>query len=70
MSETELIGISEKLDLLIRLEALALIEGRKQNDQLFLLSKAGFQPKTIAEILGTTPNTVRVQLSKLRKKKK
>jgi predicted ArsR family transcriptional regulator len=70
MSETELKAISGKLDLLIRLEAAALIEGRKQNDQLFLLSKAGFQPKTIAEILGTTPNTVRVQLSKLRKKKR
>jgi len=70
MSETELKAISNKVDILVRLIASSLIEGKKQIDQLYILSRAGFQPKVIAEMLGTSSNTVRVQLSKLRKKKK
>jgi DNA-binding CsgD family transcriptional regulator len=35
-----------------------------------MLSSAGFQPKEIAEICGTTANTVRVALSTIRKKRR
>jgi len=34
-----------------------------------LLTKAGFQPKDIATLLGTSSNSVRVRLVALRKKK-
>lgn len=34
------------------------------------LSMVGFQPKRIAELLGTTPNTIRVSLSRVKKLKK
>lgn len=73
MRELKLTEISEKLDVLIkltRLNALALIQGRKPTDQFVLLSKAGFQPREIADLVGTTPNTVRVALSRLRKEGK
>lgn len=35
-----------------------------------MLDKLGFSPSLIALVLGTTPNTVNVALSELRKKKK
>ena len=38
-----------------------------KREQIELLSKSGFQPKEIAELIGTTPNTVRVGLAALRK---
>jgi DNA-binding CsgD family transcriptional regulator len=66
-SEIDMSPILTRLDMLNRLMAYSLLEGKTQNEQLYILSKAGFQPKTIAEMLGTTANTVRVQLSKIRK---
>jgi hypothetical protein len=60
--------ISEKLDILIRLQAASLtasIESSK--DKILFLSKAGLRPSLIAEILGTTANHVNVTLSKERK---
>jgi len=62
--------MSKKLELLTRLTALSLIADKKQQEQIILLSRAGFQPKEIAEIVGTTANTVRVALSTHRKKQK
>jgi hypothetical protein len=67
ISEVNLSPILTRLDMLNRLMAYSILEGKNQNEQLYTLSKAGFQPKYIAEMLGTTANTVRVQLSKLRK---
>ena len=61
---------SAKLDILIRLTALSLVSGKKQQEQFFLLNTAGFQPKDIAELLDTTPNNVRVGLSPMRTKKR
>jgi transcriptional regulator len=56
-----------KFDTVIRLLALSLVEGRKQVDQISLLSSAGLRPKEIADLLGTTPNTVSVALSHQRR---
>ena len=73
MRELELSAISAKLDAILRvanLVGLVLIEGKKQTDQFALLSRAGFQPREIAELVGTTPNTVRVALSRIRKERK
>lgn len=41
---------------------------KKQSEKVTELSRAGFSPKEIAEILGTTANTVNVALVRSRKK--
>jgi len=62
--------ISKKLDILIRLFGLNLVMNIKvQKEQIALLSDAGFQPKEIADILGTTNNVVSVTLHSIRKER-
>jgi len=61
--------IKEKIDLIIRLLALNLVkDAETQKDKIIALRNLGFKPAEIAEILGTTANTVRVTLSKIRRK--
>ena len=67
MTDAE-IQIAAKLDTLIRLVALGVCGDRPQVEKIEILSAAGLQPKAIAEILGTSSNTVSVALSGLRKK--
>lgn len=68
--ELTLQQISNKMDTLIRLTALNLVKNTKtQRDQIALLSEAGFQPKQIAEIVGSNSNVVSVTLNLLKKKK-
>jgi DNA-binding NarL/FixJ family response regulator len=55
---------------LTRLVAVLGIEGKPQRDQIRLLAAAGFAPKDIAALIGTTGNTVRVALTNIRKKGK
>lgn len=62
--------ITQKLDTLIKLVASGLIEGKTQREKIQLLSKAGLSPQEIAEFIETSPNTVRVELSVMRKAKK
>ena len=62
--------VISRLDKLIRLVATGLAIGKSQAEQVGLLSQARLQPKEIADILGTTPNTVRVTLSTARKQNK
>ena len=70
MQTVETDVIAEKLDILIQLVSLALIEDKKhQKDQIWLLSRAGLRPIRIAQILGTTSNTVKVAVAKMRKVK-
>jgi DNA-binding NarL/FixJ family response regulator len=47
---------------------MALIKEITQARKIEILSSVGLAPKEIAEILGTTPNTVSVTLSGIRKK--
>lgn len=70
MTDGQFRELIEKIDQVARLVALSIIAGKKRDEQLTLLSNAGFQPKEIAAIVGTTPNTVRVRLSTLRKKRR
>jgi len=70
MTPQEVKELSAKLDVLIRLAALSLVRDKTQREQYVLLSSAGFQPKDIADIVGTTPNAVRVALSNIRRQKK
>lgn len=70
MNNDQFTEISKKLDTLSRLLALSLVAEKKQQDQIMLLGNVGLQPKEIADILDTTPNTVRVTLSTMRKNKR
>lgn len=61
--------ISEKLDVLIKLQAAALITSLESSkDKILFLDRAGLRPAMIAEIVGTTPNHVNVALSQARKR--
>jgi DNA-binding CsgD family transcriptional regulator len=61
--------VEEKLDSILRLLAVAATKDMRQRDQIALLSRAGLPPRTIAEIVGTSSNTVRVELVAIRKSK-
>ena len=58
---------SNRSDLQTRLIAIGLVNGKPQKEQIRLLSIAGMGPKEIADLIGTTPNTVNVTLSSLRR---
>ena len=62
--------VTRRLDTLIRLVATALCAERPQKDKIRILAGAGLAPREIAEIVGTTPNTVSVSLSGMRRKAK
>jgi hypothetical protein len=63
--------ISEKLDVLIKLQAAALTAQMESiKDKIIFLSGAGLRPTLIAEIVGTTPNHVNVALSNARSSSK
>jgi DNA-directed RNA polymerase specialized sigma24 family protein len=62
--------VVEKLEKIIRLLAMTAVQGRRQKEQIEILSQAGFEPREIADLLGTTSNTVRVALVSIRKGRK
>ena len=59
--------ILSQLDQIRRILAITATSGLKQREQIALLSTAGLQPKDIADLLGTSSNTVRVELVALRR---
>ncbi len=59
----------DKLDKILRVLAALATKGMKQREQIALLNQAGLKPKDIAVLLGTSSNTVRVELVALRKTK-
>ncbi len=59
--------ILSHLDQIRRILAVLATKGLKQRQQIALLSQAGLRPKDIADLLGTSSNTVRVELVALRK---
>ena len=67
--EKQIEALIGRVDIVIKLIACAITEGRSQRGSIQMLSKAGFAPKDIAELVGTTSNVVRVELSTLRKTK-
>lgn len=52
-------GLGPKLDALIRLTALSVLEGRTGVDAIDRLALAGLDNDLIANLVGTTPATVR-----------
>jgi DNA-directed RNA polymerase specialized sigma24 family protein len=60
--------VTQRLDTIIRLLAGSVGMGRPQRERIALLSGAGLPPREIAQILGTTSNTVRVALTGIRRR--
>jgi len=69
MSDKQFKILTEKLDTLIRLTAIDALKGKNLTDQVEILSEIGLQPKEIATILGTDPNTVRALKSRVKNRK-
>ena len=69
-SEEILRSINTKLDQMLRLAALQMASNMKQVQAIQALSAAGFERKLIADLLGTTTNTVSVTLAKAKAKQK
>lgn len=59
--------ILDRLNKILRILAAIATKEMKQRNQIALLSQAGLQPKDIADLLGTSSNTVRVELVALRR---
>lgn len=55
-------AVIERLDRIAKLLAVLVAEGKTQTEAVLRLSDVGFAPREIAELLGTTANTVRVTL--------
>ncbi|MDD1779156.1 MAG: hypothetical protein LUQ65_13395 [Candidatus Helarchaeota archaeon] len=58
----------KELRRITKLLTLIATKDQKQKDQIRILDSLRFQPKEIAELLGTTANAVRVSLHSIRKK--
>jgi DNA-directed RNA polymerase specialized sigma24 family protein len=58
-----------KIDKILRILAVIATKGMNQRQQIAVLHQARLQPKEIADLLGTSSNTVRVELVALRKSK-
>ena len=67
IDSSQLRELTARMDAIIKILALTLPKELTQADKIVLLSDAGFPPKEIAGILGTTPNTVSVTLSKMKR---
>jgi len=61
-------AIVEELKKITKLLILMVTKDQTQRANIEMLSKVGLPPKDIAELLATTPNTVSVTLSGLRKR--
>lgn len=71
MDDKQFKELKDKMDVITKLLALNIVKDVKvQKDQIITLSSFGLQPSQIADLLGTTANTVRVTLSTARKRKK
>jgi hypothetical protein len=70
MDDRQFAVIVSKLDALIKLQAIAAVQGKPLKEQVAALASLNFQPKQIADILGKTPNHISVILFELRKVEK
>lgn len=69
ISDKQFEELCEKLDILIKITAIDALKERTLTDQVEILSAIGLQPKEIAAILGTDPDTVSVLKSRVKKRK-
>jgi pyruvate/2-oxoglutarate dehydrogenase complex dihydrolipoamide dehydrogenase (E3) component len=69
VSEKLLNEIKEKLEQIVSLVAATAVKGMKPSEAIGLLGASGLDRNLIAQIVGTTPNTVSVRLSEAKAKK-
>ena len=62
--------VVDGLDRIARLLALLLAEGKTKTEAILRLAGVGFQPAEIAELLGTTRNTVSVTVHQAKRSAK
>lgn len=70
MAEDPMLEVSAKLEILVKLVAAAIGQGKPLRESIILLAHCGLDRKVIADVLGTTPMTVSVRLSEAKKKSK
>lgn len=59
--------VVDGLDRVAKLLAVLVLEGRTKTDAILRLTEVGLSPNEIADLLGTTSNTVRVTVHQARK---
>ena len=69
MNKTQFETLIQKLNALIRLTALNVLKNKSKKEQIKILADLGFERQEIASMVGTTPLTVSVTLSQMKKKK-
>jgi DNA-binding CsgD family transcriptional regulator len=60
--------LTAKMDALVRLTALQVLGDKTGSEAIAILGRAGLDNDLIAEIVGTTPATVRGALSRVRRR--
>jgi len=70
MNKTTEEEILQELRCISKLLSLTVTRDLSQKEKIELLSGIGFQPKEIADLIGTTPGSVSVTLTAIRKKAK
>jgi len=70
MTDQKFGEIEEKLDIIIKLLSLPLIEGKTKTDSIIFLSQMGFNRNIIANIVGASPEVVSTRISESKKDKK
>lgn len=68
MTEISMAGVEKRLDVIIKLLAMQALEGQNQAKAILTLDGLGLDINTIAELVGTTPATVRSCRAKARKR--
>ena len=70
MEDKQVSELTKRLDKIIKLLAIQYTSGKTGKAAIIALSNVGFQPKEVAELVGTTAHTVSVTLNLLKKKRK
>ena len=70
MTDELLKRIAGKLDIITKLLCSKCIEGKSSTDSILALENIGVERKLIAELTGSTPNSIRVTISAAKKKSK
>jgi len=68
MEKNELTNLEKKFDILIKLIAYQIISGKNLTEGAPILKRIGLKNNEIADIYGTTINTVGVRLAESKKK--
>ena len=69
MNDEQFRNLLERLDTLIKLVAMNALKGKNLTEQVEILLEIDLQPREIATILRTDPNTVRALKSRVKKRR-